>query len=97
MKPCQFRVWEGIIIPLLKCTRNAIGVGRMLSCHIYFVKEGVMLTIPLLKSIPYLLILATSLTESFGVFETTCIFNEEQQRKCDIPAPPPNEVWLALV
>lgn len=60
MKPCQFRVWEGII-PLLKCTRNAIGVGRILSRHIYFVKEGVMLTIPLLKSISYLLILATSL------------------------------------
>lgn len=77
MKPCQLRVWERII--LLTCTRNAIRGGEnVVFCHIYFVKEGVMLTTPLLKCILYLLILPTSLIESFGFFKTTCIFNEEE-------------------
>lgn len=77
MKPCQFRAWKGNI-PLLKCTRNAIRGGENdVFCHIYFVKEGVTLTTTLLKCIPYLLILPTSLTESFGFFKITCISNEE--------------------
>lgn len=68
----------------LQCIGSAIRGGQnVVLCHISLVKEGVMLTTPLLKCVPYLLILPTSLNESFGGFKTTCISNEEQERRCD--------------